>query len=116
MAIVQTIGFYEFARAFQDMGRADHFSKKAQRIIFDYLENLSEETGNNEELDVVGYCCNYVENDCADIFVQYKLQDSSDYSNDDLADIARDFLEENTVIIGEYINKQGANVFVYQEF
>jgi hypothetical protein len=116
MAIVQTVGFYEFSRAFRDFGRSDNFTDRGLMMIYDYINNLSFDEGNNIELDVVAICCDYVESDCADVFNDYGLEDSADYSNDELADIAREYLEENTVIIGEYVNNNGANVFIYANF
>mgnify|MGYP007069470508 CR=1 FL=1 len=116
MAIVQTVGFYEFSRAFQDFGRSDNFTDRGLMIIFNYLENLSDDMADGIKLDVVAICCDYVESDCSDVFNDYGLEDSVDYSNDELADIAREYLEENTVIVGEYVNNNGANVFIYANF
>jgi hypothetical protein len=111
-----TVSNYDFHQAFRKQGRADNFTREGLNIIFNYLEELEEDTGQEIELDVVGICCEYIESDCADVFNDYNLEDSTDDSNEELADIARDFLNDNTVILGEYVNAVGANVFVFAQF
>ena len=39
----------------------DNFSYHGKRALFDYLENLSEDTGEDIELDIVALCCEYTE-------------------------------------------------------
>ena len=59
--IVTTIDQYEFRRAFADYGRGDQFSYEGLNALFDYLDELSEDTGANIELDVIALCCEFSE-------------------------------------------------------
>ena len=59
--IVNTIDQHEFRRAFADCGRGDQFSYEGLNALFDYLEELSEDTGANIELDVIALCCEFSE-------------------------------------------------------
>lgn len=56
-----TVSFDDFANAFERKGRADQFSRAALRALFDYLEQMEEETGEQIELDVIALCCEYAE-------------------------------------------------------
>lgn len=58
--MIKTINFYEFERAFKER-RADNFSYEGLRALFDYLENLEEQTGEPLELDVIALCSDFSE-------------------------------------------------------
>lgn len=53
--------FSDFANAFERKGRGDQFSRAGLRALFDYLEQMEEETGEQIELDVIEFCCEYIE-------------------------------------------------------
>lgn len=40
-----TVSRYEFERAFADAGRKDNFTYEGLGLLFDYLEQYEEETG-----------------------------------------------------------------------
>ena len=62
MAIVQSINnVHQFREAFRLAGRSDQFSYEGLEVLFDYLDNLSEDTGETIELDPVALCCEYYE-------------------------------------------------------
>lgn len=67
----KTINFYDFERAFHDYGRADNFSYEAKKAIFDYLESLEEDTGEEIELDVIEICCDFNESTLQEINNDY---------------------------------------------
>lgn len=56
----QTINFYDFQKAFQDL-RPNNFSYQGLRALFDYLEELEESTGHETEFDVIELCGAYNE-------------------------------------------------------
>jgi hypothetical protein len=58
--IKQTVNFSQFCDSFSDSYK-DNFSYKGKRALFDYLENLSEDIGEDIELDTVALCCDYSE-------------------------------------------------------
>ena len=103
MAIVQTINFSQFCDAFARMGRENQFSYAGKQALFDYLEDYSDSTGEDVELDVIALCCEYSEDDYETIAENYNinLTDIDPEDEDEIKEIIRDYLEENTIIIGE---------------
>ena len=111
MAIVQTINLYQFREAFRTCGRNDQFSYKGLECLFDYLEEYSDSTGEPFELDVVALCCDFYEDTAEDIANNYNI-DIEGLDKDEAVDAVREYLEENTIIVGEH----SSNGFVYQAF
>ena len=106
MAIVQSINnVYQFREAFRLAGRSDQFSYEGLEVLFDYLEEYSESTGEPVELDVVALCCDYSEDTFEDIAANYRI-DLTDRSGETIEDeeeikrIVLDYLNENTVVCG----------------
>lgn len=102
MAIVQSINtVYQFREAFRLAGRTDQFSYEGLEVLFDYLEQLSEDIGEPIELDVVALCCEYYELSFDEIVEIYNLDLSEcDDGNDALQDV-RDWLNHRTSVCGE---------------
>ena len=111
-----TVSRYDFERAFVDAGRKDQFSYQALGLLFDYFEQYEEDTGEEIELDVVAVCCDYSEEMVADIARNYSIDlndadpEDNDYDTQCRA-IVREYLEENTQLVGET-----ATGFVYAVF
>ena len=61
--MIKTITEQQFHDAFISMGRENQFSYHGRKALYDYLEELAEETGKEAELDVVALCCEFVEYD-----------------------------------------------------
>lgn len=59
----QTVNFSMFCDAFNNMGRGDNFSYEGLKALFNYLEEMEENTGEEIELDVIALCCKYTEYD-----------------------------------------------------
>jgi hypothetical protein len=123
MAIIQEIGFYQFEQAFKNADRMDNFSYPGLRVLFNSLEEYSDSTGENVELDVIALCCDYREETAVDIAEDYSIDLSdadSDLEGEELeqakADIVREYLSEKTYLCGEYENDAGDVVFVFQCF
>lgn len=121
MAIVKTVSFYDFERAFIDYGRNDNFSYGGKQILFDYLENLSEDIGEPFELDVIALCCEYTEMSLIDILKDYG--DTLGFSVDQFADLEiseEDIIDElinHTSVCGQYYCEDIENiVVVFQTF
>lgn len=111
MAIVQTLNVYQFRDAFRAAGRNDQFSYKGLECLFDYLEEYSDSTGEPFELDVVALCCDFYEEDAEDIAKNYNI-DIEGMDDEEIVDAVREYLEENTIIVGE----PSEGLFVYQAF
>ncbi len=114
MTIVQSINnVYQFREAFRLAGRMDQFSYEGLEVLFDYLENLSEDIGESIELDVVALCCEYYESSIQELIDNYNI-DLSEVDEDDpdsIIEIVREYLEDNTSVCGEVDNG-----FVYAAF
>ncbi len=114
MAIVQSINsVYQFREAFRLAGRMDQFSYEGLEVLFDYLDNLSEDTGETIELDPVALCCEYYESSIQELIDSYNI-DVSEVDEDDpdsIVGVVREYLEDNTSICGKV-----SDGFVYAAF
>jgi len=57
----KTINLQNFRQAFKDYNRENNFSYEGLEALFNYLEQLEEDTGSTIELDVIAICCDYNE-------------------------------------------------------
>lgn len=57
----QNVNLYNFQDAFEKSGRGGQFSYEALQALFNYLEQLEEDMGEEIELDVIALCCEYME-------------------------------------------------------
>lgn len=113
MAIVKTIdSVSQFQDAFDKMGRQNNFSYEGLEVLFDYLEEYSDATGEPVELDVIALCCDYSEDSIQDIIDNYSIDVSeADVDEDEIKDIVREHLNDNTIVCGET-----SDGFVYAVF
>ncbi len=56
-----TINEYDFIEAFKSAGRENQFTSEGLVALFDYLDELEQETGEETELDVIALCCGFAE-------------------------------------------------------
>jgi len=63
----QIITRNDFHKAFKEL-RPHNFSYEGLNILFDYLEELEEDTGQEIELDVITICTEYTEYDSLEDF------------------------------------------------
>ena len=57
----QTVTEDDFIRAFDDYDRSDNFTVGARRAIFEHIENLEDDMGEEIEFCVISICCEYSE-------------------------------------------------------
>ena len=62
MIMKQTINEFDFVQAFKEL-RPNNFSKAGLFALYDYLEQLEDDIGEEIELDVIALCCEYAEYD-----------------------------------------------------
>lgn len=112
----QTVNVYQFRDAFRNMGRGDNFSYEALGILFEYLEEYEEASDSPLELDVIALCCDFNEMSWREV-AEYYYVDLSDCEDDDeRADAVREYLNDNTVVCGEFEDSQNGTTFVFQVF
>jgi len=100
----EAVNIHNFRNAFQAYGRQDNFSYEGQQLLFDWLENYEDETGEFVELDVISLCCDFTESDLADL--------NQDYSQSfETLEDAAEWLEYRTVVVGSTDNS-----IVFQAF
>ena len=127
MAIVDTLNVYQFRDAFKSMNRDANFSYDGLGTLFDWLEEMSEGTGEPIEMDVIAFCCEYAESTAEEILeeygdaVGYTPDDEEDDEEDDdlkeyqlLASVS-EFLGENTSYV-EFEYQNGGKGFIYAQF
>lgn len=102
----QTVDNSIFRSAFHDMGRGDQFSYEALDLLFDYFEEIDEDM----ELDVIAICCDFAESSAEEIAQDYSI-DIEGLDEDEIIETVREYLEDNTSIVGET-----SSGFVYQSF
>ena len=95
-----TVSFYDFQRAFADCGRKDQFSYEGLKALFDYHEDYEEQTGEELELDVIAICCGYAEDHPDDIISNYSI-DVEGMDEDEKLEAVRDYINDNTTLVGE---------------
>ena len=105
-----TVTFCDFCDAFCKSDRNNTFSYDGKKALFDYLEDLEQSTGEEIELDVIALCCDYDENTVDDIVANYSI-DVEGMDEDEKLEAVRDYLQDNTALIGE--TKIG---FIYAAF
>lgn len=111
MAIVQALGQGDFVQMFKESSRKDQFSVEALEAIFNYLDNYSEETGENVEFDIVGICCEWAEMTWQEIAQYYGVDLSQCTDDDERIGEVEDFLCKNT----QYCELSN-DVFVFVQF
>jgi hypothetical protein len=98
-----TVSVYDFRDAFQSMGRGKQFSYQGLGILFDWLEEWEASGGEELELDVVGLCCDFAEDEPRAIAEQYGI-DNRGMSDKETAEAVRCYLMDDGNFIGETDN------------
>ena len=68
-----TVNQSAFIDAFHNFDRYDQFGYAALSSLFDYLEQLEDDTGEEIELDVIALCCDYSVDTVEDIASNYSI-------------------------------------------
>lgn len=100
MAIIMQLDKSEFEQAFKAI-RPDNFSSNGLLELYEYLDQLSDDIGEDIDLDVIAICCDWSECDPADLCTDYgyMLDQDEDQSTDEYLEALIEELEQNTTII-----------------
>ena len=97
--MIQTITLSDFQDAFERYGRGDQFSYQALELIFDYIEEYEQETGEQIELEPVGICCKWCESTPEEIIEQYDPDIKAEgMTEDELAAAVYEWLNDETQV------------------
>ena len=88
-----TINLYDFRDAFMQI-RPDNFSYQGLEILFEWLEEYEESTGEEIDLDVIAICCEWSETTREEIIQYY------DIPEDERENLVK-WLNERTIVAGE---------------
>ena len=106
MALIQTIIPSDLYHMACKMGRGDAFGYNGWEAIGEHLEQLSDDIGQDVEVDIVGICCDYSMAEGADEWfcehAQYAAIDPEeweDMNEEEKIEAIRDYLEENTMVV-----------------
>ena len=91
----QTVNFSAFVDAFRAYGRYDQFGYEGLRVLFDYLEEYEESSGEELELDVIALCCDYSVDSVDDIAAQYDIDMDGETDPDVRRELVLDYLNCN---------------------
>lgn len=94
----QTINFSQFCDAFIRMNRDNNFSYDGKKALFDYIEELEQEQGQEIELDVIALCCEWTESTVEEALDNYNLN-SIDKLRDNTTVIE---VDDNTIIYANF--------------
>ena len=97
----QSINIYDFERAFKRHER-ENFSFDGLKALFEYLEDLESDIGEEIELDVIALCCEYAEYD--------SLKEYNDAYDTKYGEI--DAIQDDTTLI----KIDGGDGFIIQQY
>lgn len=103
----QTVNLSAFVDAFHAYKRYDQFGYTALQILFDYLEEYEDSTGEELELDVIALCCDYSVDTAQDIADQYGIDLSDCEDDNERFDAVLGYLQDNTQVCGTYEGGDG---------
>ena len=100
MLTAKIFNAHDLHSLFKSYGRGEQYSRDGFRFLFDYLESLSDDMGEDIVLDVVSICCEWTEYDDIDSAVEaYGLDCEED-------------LQDKTTVLGEYGDGLSTSVMV----
>ncbi len=117
--MIQTLRLSDFNNAFRNSDRKDQFSYEAQTLIFDYIEEYEDSTGEKVEFDMIGICCEWAESTPRDIIKAYSLDTEipqfeehgvDSYTDAEVSQLVHEYLWDETQVAG--ITDAGTIVYV----
>lgn len=94
----QTINKSQFIDAFKSSQYKDNFSYEGLCMLYDFLEDLADEAGEEYELDIVALACAFTDSAYDEVISYYSLIIDDDNSSKQQAVL--DYLEDNTIVCG----------------
>lgn len=98
----QSVNFETFRQSFINFNRLENFPT-GLRALFEYLEELEHDTGEELELDVIALCCDFCESKLSEVLKEYNLESLEDLQNNTtviMVDSEQD--KDPTIIYGSF--------------
>ena len=106
MTLIQAVNPSDLYHMACRMDRGDSFGYDGWLAIGDYLEQLSDDTGENIEVDIVGICCDYSMAESVDEFFneygKYSSIDPEEWEEmdeEEKLEAIENYLQENTSVV-----------------
>ena len=98
-----TVNESGFIEAFRNYDRFDQFGYKALSALFDYLESIEDDTGEEMEMSVIAICCDYSVASVDTIAQDYCI-DTDGMDADEKKEAVLEYLHDNTSVINDDID------------
>ena len=95
-----TVTLHDFREAFRTMGRNDQFTYEGQEVLFDFLEEMEQSTGEEFELDVIALCCDFYESSPDEVAESYGVDLSDCADDEEKMETVREYLDGETMVVG----------------
>jgi hypothetical protein len=82
------------------MDRYDQFGYDGLRVLFDFLEQFEQDTGEEIELDVIALCCEYSVDSVDSVVDMYSVDVADDADEAEKLKAVENFLTESTLFCG----------------
>ena len=106
MALKTTLASSDVVHMAGQSGRLDSFGYRGWRVLADYLENVSDNIGEDIEIDIIGICCDYsMAESTAEYVTEYGIpgnltsEEWEDLSEDEKLEEIEKFLLDNTLLV-----------------
>ena len=107
----QTIGLSQFRDAFSI--RPNNFSYDALGLLFNYLEQMEKDCGEELELDAIAICCDYAESTFAEVADNYSIDLTDCDGEEKKLEAVVCFLEDQSTVVGVVA---GTDRLIYAQF
>ena len=106
MALIETVNPSDLYHMACRMDRGDKFGYNGWNAIGEYLEELSDDTGEDYEVDIVGICCDYSMAESVDEFFneygKYSSIDPEEWEEmdeEEKLEAIENYLQDNTSVV-----------------
>ena len=112
----QTVNLPAFMDAFHAFNRYDQFGYQALQILFEYLEEYEDSTGEEIELDVIALCCDYSVDSVADIAANYGIDLTECQDAEARKFAVLDYLNDHTQVCGTFESENDTQIVYCSAF
>ena len=95
------VSYYDFRDAFAAYDRIDQYTREGLEMLYNFLIEMEQDTGEELELDVIAICCDFSEETWSEIADNYSIDLSDCDDDDDKKQAVIEHLEYNTLYVGE---------------
>lgn len=90
----------EFVNRFDRMDRGNQFTVEARRALFEHMEQLEDDLGEETEFDVIAICCDYAEYKSAvEACEDLGLEIDPELDDDEKEEAALELLRDHTQVV-----------------